>query len=120
MHLLSNTDYKFVSGGVFDVGDIVKVLLGGVVYLSLTPTDLSYRNGLKLFIGAGAMLGGYNFGSMGAEYGGSSLSGKVTGWALGTLIGCVGGAFAGGLGMKIYGNVTRWTYLLFDDGAEAE
>lgn len=120
MYLLSNTDCQLVSAGVFDVGDVVKVLLGGVVYLSLTPNDLSYRNGLKLFIGAGAMLGGYNLGNIGAEYGGSSMSGRMAGWAAGTIIGCVGGALAGGLGMKIYGNVTRWTYLLFDDGTAAE
>ena len=120
MRQLNPKDCQLISGGVFDVGDMVKFLLGGVVYLSLTPNDLSYRNGLKLFIGAGAMLGGYNLGYIGAEFGGPSLSGKIVGWAGGTLLGCVGGAIAGGVGMKIYGNVTRLTYLLFDDGATPE
>lgn len=120
MYLLSDTDCQLVSAATFDVGDVVKILLGGTVYLSLTPNDLSYKNSLKLFIGVGAMLGGYHLGNMGAEYGGNTLSGKVAGWVAGTLIGCVGGAFAGGFGMKIYGKVIRLTYFFFDDDSDAE
>lgn len=116
MRRLKEADCQLVSGGVFDVGDMVKFLLGRVVYISLTPNDLSYhRSSLKLFIDAGAMLGGYNLGRMGAEYGGPHLGGKIAGFVGGTLLGCVGGALGGGLAMKIYGNITQWVYDLFDD-----
>jgi hypothetical protein len=120
MYLLSNAECQLVSAATFDVGDVVKILLGGTVYLSLTPNDLSYKNSLKLFIGVGAMLGGYHLGNIGADYGGKNLVSKVAGWSAGALIGCVTGAFAGGLGMKIYGKVIRWTYLFFDDDSDAE
>ncbi len=120
MHVLSNADCQLVSAATFDVGDVVKILLGGTVYLSLTPSDLSYKNSLRLFIGVGSMLGGYHLGSIGADYGGKNLVSKLAGWGAGALIGCVAGAFAGGLGMKIYGKVIRWTYLFFDDGSQVE
>lgn len=120
MHLLSKIECKLVSAGTFDLGDVVKILLGGTVYLSLTPSDLSYKNSLRLFIGVGAMLGGYHLGNIGADYGGKNLVSKVAGWGAGALIGCVTGAFAGGLGMKVYGKVVRWAYCFFDDDGGVE